>query len=210
MYVFLDESGDIGFSDASSKYLVIALVAVRDAKELERAVKRVRERKLKRKLIELPEFKASGSSPEIKRAVLEELMKKDMEVHAIVCNKSKVAGNLRDHTKALYNYVCRLIVEPAALTMGGEINLIVDKRTKKKSVRRKFDTYLLEMITQKALTLGDTGIRIKITHKDSCNDRGLQAVDFIANAIYRKYEHGDLQYYDIIKDKITTEKKLFF
>jgi hypothetical protein len=137
-------------------------------------------------------------------------MKKDMEVHAIVCNKSKVAEDLRDHTKMLYNYVCRLIVEPATLNMGGEINLIVDKRTKKKSVRRKFDTYLQEMITQKALTLGDTGISIKITHKDSCNDRGLQAVDFIANAIYRKYEHGDLQYYDIIKDKITTEKKLFF
>ena len=37
----------------------------------------------------------------------------------------------------------------------------------------------------------------------------LQAVDFISWAIFRKYEKGDYEFYEIIKDKIIDEKLLF-
>lgn len=211
MYVFLDESGELGFAERSSKYLVIALVATKYRKELEYPIKRVRQRKLKKSLRELPEFKASNTSPYIKKKVLKELSKRDIEIHAIICNKANIKHTLRNKKQSLYNYVCRLIVEPTTINMVGEINLIVDKRTNKKSVRRSFDTYLHKMIKQKKFQIGDDHtVNIKITHKESHNDRGLQAADFIANAIYRKFEHEDTQYYDIIKEKITTEKKLFF
>jgi len=211
MYIFLDESGGVGFSDGSSKYLVIALVVTRDRKELEYPIKRVRGRILKKKLRELPEIKASDSSPRIKKKVLEGLAKRNIEIHSIICNKSKVRSHLRRNKRALYNYICRLIVEPTVLDMGGEINLIVDKRTKRRSIRRGFDIYLLEMIKKKQFFMADDHkVNIKITHKESCNDRALQATDFIANAIFRKFEHQDTQYYDVIKEKITTEKRLFF
>ena len=36
----------------------------------------------------------------------------------------------------------------------------------------------------------------------------LQATDFIAGAIFQKYEFGDDKFYDIIKDRIKVSKQL--
>ena len=49
----------------------------------------------------------------------------------------------------------------------------------------------------------------KMTLSASYNEKGLQAVDFISWAIFRKYERGDFEFYEIIKDKIVDERLLF-
>lgn len=43
----------------------------------------------------------------------------------------------------------------------------------------------------------------------SHENKSLQAIDFISWAIFRKYEHGDYEFYEIIKNKITDERLLF-
>ncbi len=43
----------------------------------------------------------------------------------------------------------------------------------------------------------------------SHDEKGLQAVDFISWAIFRKYERGDFEYYELIKEKIVDERLLF-
>ena len=48
-------------------------------------------------------------------------------------------------------------------------------------------------------------IKIKPSHTEKC----LQAVDFISWAIFRKYERGDYEYYEIIKNRIIEENLLF-
>lgn len=49
VYVFVDESGDLGFTSSSSNYYVIACVEVFDLLELARATKRVRKTLRKKK-----------------------------------------------------------------------------------------------------------------------------------------------------------------
>ena len=49
----------------------------------------------------------------------------------------------------------------------------------------------------------------KMTLSASYIEKGLQAVDFISWAIFRKYERGDFEFYEIIKDKIVDERLLF-
>ena len=49
----------------------------------------------------------------------------------------------------------------------------------------------------------------KMTLSASYNEKGLQAVYFISWAIFRKYERGDFEFYEIIKDKIVDERLLF-
>jgi len=51
--------------------------------------------------------------------------------------------------------------------------------------------------------------KLQIKHEDSKKDGCLQAVDFISWAIFRKYEHNDPKYYELIKNKITIEKVMF-
>ena len=45
--------------------------------------------------------------------------------------------------------------------------------------------------------------------KKSEEDKCLQAVDFICWAIFRKLEHKDDSYYNLIKDRIKEENPLF-
>jgi len=52
--------------------------------------------------------------------------------------------------------------------------------------------------------LEDFSVRLRASHED----KSIQAVDFISWAIFRKYEMGDSQYYDIVKSRIHCEKKL--
>ncbi len=40
-------------------------------------------------------------------------------------------------------------------------------------------------------------------------EKGLQVVDMISWAIFRKYEHGDDSYYKLIKSQIVEENPLF-
>jgi len=46
--IYLDESGELGFSDKSSKYFVIVLVVCDDEKSLKRTIKNIRNKKLKK------------------------------------------------------------------------------------------------------------------------------------------------------------------
>lgn len=72
VYVFVDESGDLGFTSKSTKYYVIACVEVFDLLELARATKKAR-KTLSKKKKNIPELKFSESEHKIRRRFLEKL-----------------------------------------------------------------------------------------------------------------------------------------
>jgi len=60
------ESGDLGFNRKSSNHIVIALLITKNPFKVERCIKRIRLRKLKKKLKELPEIKFNKSNDHIR------------------------------------------------------------------------------------------------------------------------------------------------
>ena len=70
MYIFLDESGDLGFSKKSQQYFVIAILITKDKKPIENCIKRVRQRKLPKKYKRIPELKFRNSNRIIRKSVL--------------------------------------------------------------------------------------------------------------------------------------------
>lgn len=52
--------------------------------------------------------------------------------------------------------------------------------------------------------------QLRIHHKISHSDTGLQAVDFVSYSIYRLFERGESNLYSLIKPKVKVLKKLFF
>ena len=66
-----------------------------------------------------------------------------------------------------------------------------------------FKQYLESEIAQ------NHGIKVNVTIKTPSQEHGLQAVDFISWAIFRKYEHQDEEYYQIIREKIVEENPIF-
>jgi len=83
MHIFLDESGDLGFSEKSQPYFVIAILITKDKKPIENCIKRVRQRKLPKKYKNKPELKYRNSNHIIRRSVLKCLSKRDIEISYI-------------------------------------------------------------------------------------------------------------------------------
>lgn len=198
-YIFLDESGELGFKEnLSTKFFTITLLVcgIKEEQELQRVIKKVRQRFFKKKLKISSEIKWHNSNEEIRNKILGKLAEINLEIFTIVLDKSKVYEYLKEKKHKLYNYLSKLILTECSIT--DSIELIVDRSKNKRSLRDDFNEYIRENMKQ---------AQIPIRHEDSRSNGGLQCLDFISGAIFNKYEFGKLDYYNLIKPKIVTEKQ---
>lgn len=199
-YIFLDESGELGFKKSPTRFFTITLLVcgIREEHELQRIIKKIRQRILKKKLKQSSEIKWNNSKEGIKQRVFKKLEKINFEIFTIILDKSKVYDYLRKKKHKLYNYLSKLII--AECSIEGKLELIVDKSKNKRSLRDDFDNYIRNNLRKECTNLS-------IKHEDSKGNGGLQILDFISGAIFNKYEFNNLEYYNKIKNKITTEKE---
>lgn len=198
-YIFIDESGDLGLS--GSLFFTIVALNTRDVIQLRRIIKRLRERKLKKKMKELVEIKAYNSNPEIRRYVLNSVSACDCSISAIAIPKNKIHPNLLDHKDKLYNYLGGLLFEHITLR-ADIVELVIDQKDSNRLLREDFNSYIKGKITSKA-----PNIDVRIKHFQSHASQELQVVDFVAWAINRKFSFNDSSYYDLISSKIINKGK---
>lgn len=201
LFLYLDESGDLG--KLGSKFFIIAILANHNKLELERCIKRLRQRKLKKSLKELGEIKANNSTKEVREYLLKCLSKTNSKLYIIALDKSKVYDYLYEAKEKLYNYISGLLMENIELN-NKNIELIVDRKSVKTIINNDFNFY----ITNKFRDM-KWNINIKIEHKNSENVAGLMAVDFVAWTVNRKFAYNDDSYYKIIEHNIASLKKIF-
>ncbi len=197
----MDESGCLGFKLNSSRFFSISLLCCNhyDEKKVRNIIKKIRQRKLKKKLKRYSELKANNSEDYIREAVLNKINNLDVEIYAIILNKKKVYEYLKYKKHILYNYIANLILNECSFE-GSAVELIVDRRGGN-ILSQSFTKYIKKKFAER-----NEGCKIKIKHKNSEKDRGLQVVDFISWAIFRKYEFNQSKFYNIIEEKIVTEK----
>lgn len=189
-HIYVDESGDLGA--LGTKYFVIVAVQVREGKLLERIIKRVRQRKLKKKLSEVPEVKGFNSTPEMRRFVLGRIASLDCGVYVLAVDKKKVFPSLMATPNKLYNWLCRILCQQI---QAKKIRIVMDKKYNNRLLRNDFNRYMKGQLSQR-------GIEASIEHLESHACPALQAVDFVAWAANRKYSSEDDSYYKIIEGKV--------
>ena len=179
LYIYLDESGDLGFSSNSSNHIIIALLITKEPNKIERCIKRIRLRNLKKKLKELPEIKFNKSDDNIRKKVLKCIIKEPIEINYIVLKKNKSNPNpfksytSQNHTHEIYNNITGQLLNSIQLEKSGKIKLTVDKRTPNKLIRADFDQHIQQ----------EVNFKIDIVHENSEFNKCIQATDFIAGAI---------------------------
>jgi hypothetical protein len=112
--IFIDESGDLGFSSLSSDYFLVVAVRIPDEKtnfSYCRIIKKVRERILKKKLRETNELKFSNSSDLIRKEVLIMVSKLDVGIYALIIKKQYTKQDLKENIRVLYNYLIKRLLE---------------------------------------------------------------------------------------------------
>lgn len=206
-FIFLDESGDLGFrlEDGSSRFFVITVLFTRSKRRLEKIARKVHGG-LAKKHRRVGVLHAYKEKPATRRRVLEQLCETDCRVLGIVLNKEKVYTKLQDEKAVLYNYVTNILldrlIQQAQFPADEEVVLIASRRETNRFLNENFRDYLTRQ------TDGRGGVRLRVEIATPHAEKALQVADFASWAIFRKYEHGDDEYYRLI-EAISSEAWLF-
>ncbi len=212
MFIFLDESGDLGFDFAhkkpSQKFVITLLICHNKAAvdSFKTAVKRTLKNKLNHKASNkrfVHELHAVSVALPIKDYFYRQIKSQDWCLYTVALNKPRVYDYFKNKSgrKKLYNFLANFLLQEIDLsTASPTVTMVVD-RCKNKADIEDFNQYLANQLEAKL----PLNIPLNISHEDSISNTGLQAVDLFCWGIYRKYEQGDTEWYQRYADKIAFE-----
>lgn len=204
LYLFLDESGDLGFDFVQkkpSKYFVVTILYVKGEQNrrkiklaVKRTLKKLNSRKGKQRIVQ--ELKGVDTTFNVKKYFYERVKNVEFGIYTIILNKRRVFQNLTFDKERLYNFISRLLFEnvPVENSQTG-LELILDKCKAKPEIK-EFNDYVLSNLQARI----DPKIPVYFNHLDSKVVPELQATDLFSWGMFRKYEKQDLQWYKIFFD----------
>ncbi|WP_243299729.1 DUF3800 domain-containing protein [Bacillus litorisediminis] len=193
-----DESGNLG---KQGRFFTIACIEMENTKPLSNVMKKAI-LKTKQKFPEFmaqSEIKASDAYPPIKDYFLRKIASKDLKIRYIVADLHHVKPRLLEDENLLYNYMLKFIIDSVA-TKKGLKHLVInlDKRTIKVESTNSFENYIKIRLNYEL----NLDLQVVVNYIESQNSYPIQAADFIANAIYSKYEYNYSYNFDLISHKI--------
>ena len=211
--VHVDESGDIGFGQNSSKFFSVGYVIadtgslLRKQSDLKQLLEKINfKAKHKNKI---SEFKFSSDPHRVKNEVLCYIQKSNLTIYVINIKKDSVKPCIRKNSLIFYRWavidnIVELLVNKCMdpSDPNNSINFIIDRSLKKNRIE-SFDKYYQNQILAASIKR-DPMMHIgrTITHELSQNNLLLQIADYAAGAVQRKMERNDSKYYDIISSKV--------
>jgi len=200
--LYIDESGDLGFSPSSSRHFVIVALASSEPNELRRMMRRVQRRRYPR-IADPMEFKF-GSSPErVRRLVCAGIARSETMIAWGAAIKSNIPASLRPDKKRFYLSICgRTLSELTRSIHARSIHVVLDKWSNSRSIRRSLD----EVVEQTILDhhSGYFAPSITVSHLDSSSSEGIQIADFVAGAVFQSLERSNGTYLDLIAERVVS------
>jgi hypothetical protein len=198
--VYLDESGDLGFSASSSRHFVVVALASHEPIELARLVKRIRQRRFPSRLKTM-EFKFRSSPESVRRLFCRGIARTNAKIAWGGINKSNTASTWQNDKNELYVHVCsRTLSELTRHIHTKSIHVILDKWSSNRTVRRHLEEYLGE--TVRCRHTGYFAPSLEISHLNSADSVGIQVADFVAGAVFQSLERSNQVYIDLIGERI--------
>jgi len=209
-YLYLDESGDLGFdfeNKRPSEYFTVTILALRtpvNNRSLINAVKKTLRRKLtpkgKRKRI-VAELKGSRTSLEVKEYFFRQVSGIRFAIYSLTLNKRRLYPELQDKKEITYNYLARLILDEIPFGHAQtRVSLIMDRRKTSREIMR-FNRYIEKQLRNRL----SPNVPLDISHMSSQESPGLQAVDMFCYGIFRKYERKTRCWWNIFQGKVVKD-----
>lgn len=208
MYIFLDESGDLGF-DFTKKgtphnFIITILICYSHAAKnnINFAVKKTIKNKLnKKKKNNAKELHGTTTPLSIKQYFYNKAkFIPDWEIYSINFNKKLLYDKLKTipDKHRLYNFLSREILKHIKLdNINSNVSLIIDKCKGKKEIKI-FNQYIYNHL-EAILPLN---IPLSINHEHSHENTCLQAVDLFCWGINRKINLADEEWFSLYKDRV--------
>lgn len=207
-YLFLDEGGNFDFSEKGSKVLTMTATSVARDFLWEQPLLDLRYRLLEAG-DDRQEFHASEDKQNIRNAVFDVIQAHigEIEVHAVIVEKRKAHPSIQkidEFYPRMLKWLLKYILTGFARRSIDQVIVITDEipvNKKRKAVEKGIKTMIRADLPE--------GTAFNIFHHDSSTSMGLQVVDYVNWAIYRKWNNGDKRSYDIISRAIRSEFDVF-
>ena len=144
-YLYLDESGDLGFDfvhKSSSRFFTVTILVVQgmeNNRALINAVKKTIARKLnprERKHRIVAELKGYGTSIEVKKYFYELVAEIPLNLFCVSLNKMQAFEKLPAEKHRVYNYISRLVLDAIPLEKAQmRVKFIIDKSKSKPQIQ---------------------------------------------------------------------------
>jgi len=208
-YLYLDESGDLGFDFVNKKpskfftVTILALSGIENNRKLIKAVKIVLRRKLNphghQKRI-VSELKGARTTLEVKKYFYKQVKDIKFGLYAITLNKQKVYERLTKQKSRVYNFIARKVLDQIPFEKNNKerVELILDKCMSKPEIV-EFNSYIRKQLEGRL----NPATPFDMYHRQSHETPGLQVIDMFCWGIFQKYERKKLEWFDIFsKEKV--------
>lgn len=209
-YIFLDESGDLGFDfnkKRTTKYFVVTVLFTDQKRPIEKLVRKVHAGLRKRHKIRTSILHAAKEESVNILRFCRGLAAKNCKVMTIYLDKAKVFTDLQNEKHVLYNYIVNILLDRIMnrrlVSQKENIILVASKRETNKFLNQNFQDYIQRQLKS------NHGTEIIVEIKTPAEEKCLQAVDIASWSIFRKYEYGDDSYYQILEPIIIEENILY-
>lgn len=227
-HIFLDESGEISFSARSSyEHFALTTLKVSEAnlKPMKNVIKSVKGALHKRgwpRELEIKAYNLHGlhKNPRIPANLQSAIVGDDLitnilarlcrscnpEIDYIVIRKNGLTSTSfrAANSSIAYNYFAGKVLS-RPVKESGNCRMCPDPRNKETHSKKRFKEYICTKLHEEAFDQG-RNLTVTVQSPPSHLEPGLQAVDFFAWSVFRKYEYGDDRFYEIFKNKIAERK----
>lgn len=211
LYLYLDESGDLGFDFVNKRpsgHFTICVLAVKghdQNRNLAGVVKTTIRRSCKRRM-KAPgnELKGRTSEPRSKELFYRLAGHVSFRIHSMTLNKRLALPLLAADKERIYNYIARRVLETVDLNVTGVRVILTVDRSKTGPRIKQFNDYIIAHLKAKI----NPHIPLEILHRSSQEVPQLQAADLVAWGIFRKYEREDDSWAKKLQGKIAVEEYL--
>jgi DNA-directed RNA polymerase subunit L len=209
VYIYFDESGDLGFDTSknkTSKYFIATFLLTKNPRPLNTTVNKIFKTFSKKEIKVHMGYLHAFSEKEITvKRLLTNSVKHDISIMMLWLDKTKVYTRLKNEPHKLYNYLTNILID--RLTNTGIIKkkekviFVASQRETSEYLNADFSYYINHKHKNK--------IDIEIQIKSPRQCKPLQIVDFISWSFYQKYEYNNLEFVNIFQNKIISENPLY-
>lgn len=185
MLVLIDESGETGFKDNSSRFFILTMVVFREVDTEGRYPKAEQAANIIKQIMSetrhKPEFHFTDCSQRVRNAFFTGLNVNgcDFEIYSLVVDKKLiVSDHLKKNPQKFYNFMLKQLLTHSPVA-GATIKI---DGQKSKAFRKALQSYLRQ---------GNHGMLAKLKFADSKQDVLIQLADMACGAIAYTYNRSD-------------------
>lgn len=208
VYLFLDEAGNLDFTNNGTEYFILTSLAIeRPFKGLEELIS------LKYDLIEygldIEFFHASEDKQHVRDRVFRVISNNlsHYRLDSIIVEKRKTHPKLQVDTAfypRILSYLLRYVFDNIESHKYKEIVVVTDTiplQRKRKAIQKEIKSILKQSINPHG--------KFRVMHHSSKSNMCLQITDYVSWSIFRKWERLDTRSYDQIKKSLKSEFEIF-